>query len=148
MNVKQSGQGPGPEDDGIARHILSPDLEVEADEFYVSTNINTSTADTTTPTTIRRQPSRNVFLGKYRPVVSTYLSNTSYSGYSTTAWYLLADPRDLATVEVAFLNGRETPVVESADADFNVLGVQMRGYFDFGVAKTEYRAGLKSKGAA
>ena len=29
MNVKQSGQGPGPEDDGIARHVLSPDLEVK-----------------------------------------------------------------------------------------------------------------------
>jgi hypothetical protein len=27
--------------------------------------------------------------------------------------------------------------VEQAEADFNVLGVQMRGYFDFGVAKAE-----------
>ena len=35
-----------------------------------------------------------------------------------------------------------------AEADFNVLGIQMRGYFDFGVAKQDYRAGCKSKGAA
>jgi hypothetical protein len=38
--------------------------------------------------------------------------------------------------------------VETAEADFNTLGIQMRGYFDFGVAKTEYRAGVMSKGAA
>ena len=31
------------------------------------------------------------------------------------------------------------PTVESADADFNVLGVQMRGYHDFGVALQEPR---------
>lgn len=125
--------------------LVPPDVEVAANELFVSTNINTSYAVTEN---IQRQPSANVFVGKYRPVVSTYLSNTSYTGYSTTAWYLLADPMDMATIQVAFLNGRETPVVESADADFNTLGIQMRGYFDFGVAKTEYRAGVMSKGAA
>jgi len=118
---------------------------IAADELYVSTNI---VAAVGADATYLREPSANVFARKYRPIVSTYLSNSNYTGYSTTAWYLLADPMDMATIEVAFLNGRETPVVESADADFNVLGIQMRGYFDFGVAKTEYRAGLKSKGAA
>jgi hypothetical protein len=34
-------------------------------------------------------------------------------------------------------------VVETAEADFNVLGVQMRGYYDFGVSKAEYLAGVK-----
>jgi hypothetical protein len=125
--------------------LVPPDLEVATQELFVSTNINTSYAVTEN---IQRQPSANVFVGKYRPVISTYLSNTSYTGYSVTAWYLLADPLDMATIQVAFLNGRETPVVESADADFNTLGIQMRGYFDFGVAKTEYRAGVMSKGAA
>ena len=37
-------------------------------------------------------------------------------------------------IETAFLNGQEAPVIETADADFNVLGIQMRGYHDFGVA--------------
>jgi hypothetical protein len=59
------------------------------------------------------------------------MSNSSYTGYSTTAWYLLANPDDLPVIEVAFLNGRETPVVESADADFDTLGVQFRGYSGF-----------------
>jgi phage major head subunit gpT-like protein len=88
----------------------------------------------------------NPHAGKYQVVRSSYLSNASYTGNSTTAWYLLADPAALGVIEVRFLNGRETPIVESADADFNTLGVQMRGYHDFGVAKQEYRAGVKSKG--
>ena len=31
-------------------------------------------------------------------------------------------------------------------ADFNVLGIQFRGYFDFGVALQDYRGGVKLKG--
>jgi hypothetical protein len=51
-------------------------------------------------------------------------------------------------IEVAFLNGRDMPIVESADADFNTLGVMFRGYHDFGVDQAEYLAGVLSKGAA
>jgi len=83
------------------------------------------------------QPDRNVLAGRYQVVGSTYLSNTD-------DYYLLASPADLATMEVAFLNGVQSPVVETAEADFNVLGIQMRGYFDFGVAKAEYLGGVKA----
>jgi hypothetical protein len=48
----------------------------------------------------------------------------------------------------SFLNGVQTPTVESAAADFDQLGVQFRGYHDFGVDLAEYLAGVKSKGAA
>lgn len=92
------------------------------------------------------QPASNPFAGKFRVVSSSYLSNTNYTGNSATAWYLLADPSDLPVIEVAFLNGRDTPIVESADADFNTLGVQFRGYHDFGVSLQEYRAGVKMAG--
>jgi hypothetical protein len=47
---------------------------------------------------------------------------------------------------VAFLNGQEAPTIESAEADFNVLGVQMRGYHDFGVNLQDNRGGVKSAG--
>jgi len=73
-------------------------------------------------------------------VASTYLTNT-------TDYYLLASPADLPAMEVAFLNGVQSPIVETADADFNTLGIQMRGYFDFGVAKAEYLAGVKCDSA-
>ena len=60
---------------------------------------------------------------------------------------MLADPQDLPTIALFFLNGRQTPIIESAEADFNVLGVQMRGFHDIGANTMEYRAGNKSAGA-
>jgi hypothetical protein len=88
----------------------------------------------------------NPHQGKFRVEVSRYLSNSQYTGNSAKAWYLLAEPTDLPAIEVAFLNGLGAPTIETADADFNVLGVQMRGYHDFGVALQDPRGGLKSKG--
>lgn len=123
--------------------LVPPEVETIADELYVSTNNNTGGSATT-----EKVPNRNVFAGKYQPVVSAYLSNASYTGYSTTAWYLLADPVDEPAIEIAYLNGVESPTVETADTDFNTLGIQMRGYHDFGVRKQSYRGGVKSKGAA
>jgi hypothetical protein len=57
---------------------------------------------------------------------------------------LLGDPQDIPVIEVAALNGNPNPTVETADADFNTLGVQMRGYADFGVAKQNPLGGVKS----
>jgi len=101
--------------------------------------------DTTAST---KYPVANPHAGKFRVEVSRYLSNTQYTGFSDKAWYLLADPTDLPVIEVAFLNGQESPTIETAEADFHVLGVQMRGYHDFGVALQEPRGGIKSKGEA
>jgi hypothetical protein len=88
----------------------------------------------------------NPWAGAFRVVSSSYLSDTSITGFSTTGWYLLADPNDLPVIEIAFLNGVQSPTVETADFDFDRLGVAMRGYHDFGVAKQEYRAGVKMAG--
>jgi len=101
--------------------------------------------DTTAST---KYPVANPHQGKFRAEVSRYLSNSSYTGNSEKAWYLLADPADLPVIEVAFLNGQESPTIETADADFNVLGVQMRGYHDFGVALQDPKGGCKAKGEA
>lgn len=101
--------------------------------------------DTTSST---KYPIANPHQGKFRVEVSRYLSNSQYTGNSSKAWYLLAEPTDLPVIEVAFLNGQESPTIETADADFNQLGVQMRGYHDFGVALQDPRGGVKVKGEA
>lgn len=90
----------------------------------------------------------NPHAGKFRVEVSAYLANSAITGYSELAYYGLANPEDLPVIETAFLNGVESPTVESADADFSSLGVDFRGYHDFGVAKQEYRGGIKFKGEA
>lgn len=116
--------------------LVPPELEFTADKLNQGGNLNTGTA----------AGEENIFKNKYRPVVAWQLSDSAYTGYSTTAWYLFGDT--MKPVAVSFLDGVETPTVESADADFSTLGIQFRGYHDFGVDMAEYLAGLKSKGAA
>lgn len=81
-------------------------------------------------------PNVNVLAGRYQVVSTSYLS-------SIEDYYLVANPADLPAMEVAFLNGVQSPIVETAEAEFNTLGISMKGYFDFGVAKAEYLASVK-----
>lgn len=75
----------------------------------------------------------NVFAGRYQIVSSFYLSSAS-------TWWLVANPGALNAMEVLFLNGQRNPTIEQAEADFDVLGIAVRGYHDFGVAKGEPKA--------
>ena len=116
-------------------------LKVTAEQLYNQTMTNETT------TANKPQPMGNPHAGKFRPVTSAYLGNASYTGYSTTAYYLFADPRGgVSAIEVAFLNGVENPTIESAEANFNTLGMEFRGWTDFGVAMQDYRAAVKATG--
>lgn len=128
---------------GLAPEILlTPNaLSTKATSLTRDTEIRDTTASTTYTTA-------NPHAGKFRPVRSSYLSNVTITGNSALAWYLLANPLSLATIEACFLNGQQNPTVQTANADFNVLGIQMRGYHDFGVSLQDARAGVKSKGEA
>jgi hypothetical protein len=122
--------------------LVPPELEFNATRLFASTNV--VAAGGSSGASI---PDANIHAGKYRPVVVPWLSDTNFAGASTTAWYLFRPVNNLAAIVVSFLNGVQTPTVESADADFDQLGVQFRGYHDFGVDLAEYLAGIKSKGA-
>jgi hypothetical protein len=123
--------------------LVPTNLEITGRELLESTGINTGGSSTSD-----KVPNKNIWAGSFDLVVSSYLKNTTYTGNSTKAWYLLADPMDLPVIEVCYLNGVETPTIETSDADFDQLGIQMRGYWDFGVAKQDPRGGVKSKGEA
>jgi hypothetical protein len=116
-------------------------LAVTGSQLFKSMELRDNTAGAKYPVT-------NPHQGKFRVEVSRYLGNAKYPGFSAKAWYLLAEPTDLPVIEVAFLNGQEAPTIETAEADFNVLGVQMRGFHDFGVALQDPRGGVKAKGEA
>lgn len=79
----------------------------------------------------------NVMRNILEPVTSPYLSGTTYWLFNST----------FPLVDVAFLNGRQTPVIETADVDFTQLGIQMRCYYDYGPSKGETKAALISTGA-
>ena len=121
--------------------VVPTALSAIGSQLYKSTEMKDNTPNARVPIT-------NPHNGKFRVEVSRYLSNSNYVGNSAKAWYLLSDPNDLPLIEVAFLNGQEAPTIETAEADFNVLGVQMRGYHDFGASLQDTRAAIKSKGEA
>jgi hypothetical protein len=118
--------------------LVPPELEAVAEALYTARN-----------SAAVKVSEANIHAGKYRPVVVPWLSDSAYTGYSSTAWYLFRAPNSaMAPIVVSFLDGVQTPTVETADADFDQLGIQFRGYHDFGVDKFETLSGIKSKGAA
>ena len=109
---------------GIVPRVLlvPPELELTAAELMTSALLisgNTTAA-----------PNANVLQGRYKVVTSAYLTSSS-------TWWLMADAMDLPALDVVFLNGQQVPTIEQVQADYSLLGVAMRGYMDFGVAKAE-----------
>jgi len=127
---------------GIGASILlvPTALKVAAQLLMSSVLLNETT------TANKGKPANNPHVGKFGVVSSAYLANASFAGASSKAWYLFADPNRLPALEVAFLNGVDRPTVEKTDADFNTLGIQFRGYIDFGVREQDYRGAIKLKG--
>jgi len=77
----------------------------------------------------------------------TPISDPELDEGSITAWYLAGAPGVTDTIEVAFLNGRDLPNIES-QVSFDILGIQWRIYIDFGVALLDWRALYKNPGVA
>lgn len=119
------------------RLLVGPSLEGAAEALYVNQNLGgVKTSDA------------NIYANKYRPVVAWQIEDAGYAGSSATAWYLFGNPAVRAPMVVSFLNGQESPTVEEAEADFDQLGIQLRGYHGFGCDKAEKLSGVKSKGGA
>ena len=106
-------------------------LRITADKIQTGNTLLASSLGSTSGKVL--EPQANVLAGKFNIVDSAYLT-------SSTTWWMCADPADLPTMEVGFLNGQRTPIVEQAEASFDTLGIEVRGYFDFGVSKAESRA--------
>lgn len=123
--------------------VVPPELKAVGDDLFVSKTLNvgggSSTADD-------RLPGENSFFGRYEPLATPYLSNTNYTGFSSTAWYLFAD--SIRAFGLAFLNGQERPTVEQVPAPPEYLGTYFRGTLHAGVCQIDPRGAVKSKGAA
>jgi len=108
--------------------LVPPELEITAAELMSGSLL--ITGENTTRTNV------NVLAGRYQVVPSSYLT-------TGTTWWLVANPAELPCMEDAFLNGNRLPTVQQADADFNQLGIQVRGHFSYGVAKAEARGAYR-----
>lgn len=123
--------------------LVPAGLESTANGLYTSQNLIADgvTSSKSVTTAI------NTHVGKYKPVVASYLDDSAISGYSNTAYYLLDDPAFRATIAAAFLNGVTKPTIETSEIEFEKLGIGMRAYLDFGVSLQDPCGGVKIKGA-
>lgn len=115
--------------------VVPPGLKYVAQQIYTSAALVGGASAV---------PEDNPFRGRFEVKSSPYLALAALSGSSATTWYLLADPKMLPVIQVGYLQGNRAPTVETADAAFNTLGMQMRCFFDFGVAQVDYRGAVKS----
>lgn len=120
------------------RFLLVPaTLKFMAEQIWSSRLVNDFT-------TGKARPTDNPFMGRFEPIATPFLNASTIPGNSPTTWYLLADPLMLPAFQVAYLDGRRAPTIETADTLFNVLGLQMRAYWDFGLARLDYRGAVKA----
>jgi len=93
-----------------------------------------------------RVGTKNQFNGFAEVVVEPRLSNSNYTGYSSTGWYLLPSPAEAEIMRVVHLSGQEAPQVQSFTTDPDTLGITYRVHHDVGV-KAMDRTGVFSAGA-
>lgn len=65
---------------------------------------------------------------------------------SAKAWYVFADPAALDTIEYAYLDGDEGPVVET-EPGFRIDGVEIKCRLDFGAGVLDWRGAYRNPGA-
>ena len=78
--------------------------------------------------------------------MATVIDDARLDTHSSTAWYLAADPNMHDTVEVAYLNGNETPMIDQQDG-WKVDGVEFKVRIDAGVKPLDFRGLYKNAGA-
>ncbi|MFA6805217.1 MAG: Mu-like prophage major head subunit gpT family protein [Candidatus Methanomethylophilaceae archaeon] len=115
--------------------VVPPELYFLAKEICESTYMVGGSAKST---------AMNPVAGLLEAVQSPYLSNSTYTGYSATDWYLFGNPIEVPAMEIGFLKGQSTPTIEGSDAEFDTLGYSWRVYYDIGIGVADYRGVLKA----
>ncbi len=108
--------------------VIPPELEMTAYEIVNST----AAVDGVNSGVI------NPYKGRFIIVVDAELTDP-------TAWYLVADAAQHDTIEVTYLNGVETPRLETRQG-FDVDGIEYKVAFDCGVSALDFRGMYKNAG--
>jgi hypothetical protein len=82
----------------------------------------------------------NPHAGKWEPLASPFLKS------APKAWYLFADPAQVAAIELAYLRGKRTPTIEQGEVSFSQLGIAWRCTWALGAAKQDPRGAVMAAG--
>lgn len=108
------------------RHlVVGPTLETTAEQFLATLAANDATKV-------------NPFSGKLALHVDPRLAGN--------AWRLFADPAEVATIMIAYLNGADGPNVSTREG-WDVLGLEIRAVLDFGYGANDFRGTYLNPGA-
>jgi len=112
------------------KYILNPAAIETTVETFLATNVTPTKAADVNP--FNKQ--------------LTQITEGRLDAVSATAWYLVADPAGIDTIEYAYLDGQEGLYTESR-IGFDVDGLEVKGRLDFGVKAIDWRGFYKNPGA-
>ena len=124
--------------------LTPPELEQTAKALVASATLQRYVA-----VSADNQPMGNPLENVAQVVVEPRLSDTGFTGHSATGWYLFSAPEN-ASVVCGFLDGQQMPTIQNFDmnTDIDHLSFGFRIFHDFGCALGDFRASIRSKGAA
>ena len=91
------------------------------------------------PDTANKLQRANIAAGMVQDIVDT-------PRLSGLPWYFFANPLEAPVIEVAFLDGNDTPYLELENG-FSVDGSSWKVRMDYGVAGVDFRGAVRSTGA-
>jgi phage head maturation protease len=116
----------------IARYVICPpELETIFDQLYLSP---------ATPVVEQNAGVVNPFQGRLKTISDAELEDAK-------AWFGAANPNEVDTITVGFLNGNKIPQLESFSGDADYLGILYRIVFDWGIVIADHRGLYKNPGA-
>jgi len=99
--------------------------------------------------TAQKFPNPNIYAGQVSPCISAYMATALNASGNNTEWLLLGNPSSgFAPLQIGYLRGNRTPIIERGEAPFTTLGMHMRCYYDFGIAPHDFRSAVYNKGQA
>ncbi len=134
LSIAMAAIGNQKSDGGMALSLMGRYILGGFENLVAASILCNSTTDATASSNADFNPYKNMGLV---PVISGHIPGKK--------WFLVADNID--TVEVAFLNGKDTPTIEAIDNDGSVLGRTYLAYIDYAAKALDYRGMFYNPGA-
>lgn len=119
-------------------------MDIDLVHLRVPEQLETTAQQLVAPLQEEQVSNVNPFKGS---VFQSVMAEPRLGADSATAFYMFADPGMIDTVEVAFLQGEDGPVVDQM-LEFDVDALKLRVRLDVGTSPIDFRGSYRNDGAA